>query len=354
MSYTNGLDNPELYLQTKLYTGNGSTQSITLDGSEDMQPDFVWIKQRNAGSTYHWLADVIRGVTKYLSSNVNSVEATETTQITSFDSDGFSLGNKTNTNDNSDTYVAWNWKAGTAFSNDASATGIGSIDSSGSINTTAGFSIISWTGTGSAGTVAHGLGVQPQIVFVKNRSDTASWNVYTVIGGGGKGLFLNEQNGFDSDSSYFNNGTASTTTFPVGTANTANGSSDNMIAYCFANVKGYSKIFQYEGNSNSDGTFVYLGFRPAWLMVKPVDASDNWVMFDNKRHNAKNSSTSPFFNYANKDFAETTDTKLIDLTSNGFKIRSSGNTVNRSSTFVGMAFAESPFVNSSGVPNNGR
>ena len=164
----------------------------------------------------------------------------------------------------------------------------------------------------------------------------------------------NENNGYDSDSSYFNNGTASTTTFPVGTANTANGSSDNMIAYCFANVKGYSKIFQYEGNSNSDGTFVYLGFRPAWLMVKPVDASDNWVMFDNKRHNAKNSSTSPFFNYANKDFAETTDTKLIDLTSNGFKIRSSGNTVNRSSTFVGMAFAESPFVNSNGVPNNAR
>ena len=353
MAYTT-IDNPELYFQAKTYTGNGSTQSITLDGDENMQPDLVWIKQRNDGSTYHWLADVIRGVTKYLSSNVNSVEATETTQITSFDSDGFSLGNKTNTNDNSDTYVAWNWKAGTAFSNDASATGIGSIDSSGSINTTAGFSIISWTGTGSAGTVAHGLGVQPKIVFVKNSSDTASWNVYTVIGGGGKGLFLNEQNGFDSDSSYFNNGTASTTTFPVGTANTANGSSDNMIAYCFANVKGYSKIFQYEGNSNSDGTFVYLGFRPAWLMVKPVDASDNWVMFDNKRHNAKNSSTSPFFNYANKDFAETTDTKLIDLTSNGFKIRSSGNTVNRSSTFVGMAFAESPFVNSSGVPNNGR
>ena len=352
MAYTT-IDNPELYFQTVLYTGNATARSITLDGSENMQPDWVWCKNRDIDANNH-LFDSVRGATKDLISNTTTSEATDAQKVTSFDTDGFSLGTNGNVNGNTNNQVAWCWKAGTSFSNDASATSVGTIDSTGSINTTAGFSIISWTGTGSAGTVAHGLGVQPQIVFVKNRSDTASWNVYTVIGGGGKGLFLNEQNGFDSDSSYFNNGTASTTTFPVGTANTANGSSDNMIAYCFANVKGYSKIFQYEGNSNSDGTFVYLGFRPAWLMVKPVDASDNWVMFDNKRHNAKNSSTSPFFNYANKDFAETTDTKLIDLTSNGFKIRSSGNTVNRSSTFVGMAFAESPLVNSNGVPNNAR
>ena len=353
MAYTT-IDNPELYFQTKLYTGNGSSRSITLDGDEDMQPDWSWFKARSEAYN-HALFDSVRGTTKLIRSNQTTAEETHSTTLTAFNSDGFSLGGgDAFTNANSVTYASWHWKAGTSFSNDASATSVGSIDSSGSINTTAGQSIISWTGSGSGATIAHGLGIQPQIVFVKNRSDTASWNVYTVIGGGGKGLFLNEQNGFDSDSSYFNNGTASTTTFPVGTANTANGSSDNMIAYCFANVKGYSKIFQYEGNSNSDGTFVYLGFRPAWLMVKPVDASDNWVMFDNKRHNAKNSSTAPYFFYANKDFAETTDTKLIDLTSNGFKIRSSGNTVNRSSTFVGIAFAESSFVNSNGVPNNAR
>ena len=164
MAYTT-IDNPAEYFNVAIYTGNGGTQSITGIGH---QPDFVWIKQRNA-AVYHWLANSSTGVTKYLNSNDSRAEQTETTQITSFDSDGFSLGNKTNTNDNSDTYVAWNWKAGTAFSNDASATGIGSIDSSGSINTTAGFSIISWTGTGSAGTVAHGLGVQPQIVLKKKR-----------------------------------------------------------------------------------------------------------------------------------------------------------------------------------------
>ena len=350
MAYTT-IDDPTIYFNTVLFTGTASgNKAVTGVG---FQPDFVWTKNR-VDAYGHNLYDSVRGTGKYLQSNGNSAESSSATSMVSFDSDGFTVGTGDNVQYSSNNGVSWNWKAGTAFSNDASATGIGSIDSSGSINTTAGFSIISWTGTGSAGTVAHGLGVQPQIVFVKNRSDTASWNVYTVIGGGGKGLFLNEQNGFDSDSSYFNDGTASTTTFPVGTANTANGSSDNMIAYCFANVKGYSKIFQYEGNSNSDGSFVYLGFRPAWLMVKPVDASDNWVMFDNKRHNAKNSSTAPYFFYANKTFAETTDTKLIDLLSNGFKIRSSGNTVNRSSTFIGIAFAESPFVNSNGIPNNAR
>jgi hypothetical protein len=350
MAYTT-VDDPTIYFNTVLFTGTASgNKAVTGVG---FQPDFVWTKNR-VDAYGHNLYDSVRGTGKYLQSNGNSAESSSATSMVSFDSDGFTVGTGDNVQYSSNNGVSWNWKAGTAFSNDASATGIGSIDSSGSINTTAGFSIISWTGTGSAGTVAHGLGVQPQIVFVKNRSDTASWNVYTVIGGGGKGLFLNEQNGFDSDSSYFNDGTASTTTFPVGTANTANGSSDNMIAYCFANVKGYSKIFQYEGNSNSDGSFVYLGFRPAWLMVKPVDASDNWVMFDNKRHNAKNSSTAPYFFYANKTFAETTDTKLIDLLSNGFKIRSSGNTVNRSSTFIGIAFAESPFVNSNGIPNNAR
>ena len=349
MAYTT-IDDPTIYFNTKLYTGN-ATDDTTISGV-GFQSDWTWIKSRSDAS-WHQVTDSVRGAGNVISTNSNGAES-NFSSLKSFNSDGFVLSDNSNFNGNGVTFASWNWKMGTAFSNDTSATGVGSIDSSGSINTTAGQSIISWTGSGSAGSVAHGLGAQPQIVFVKNRSDTASWNVYTVIGGGGKGLFLNEQNGFDSDSSYFNNGTASTTTFPVGTANTANGSSDNMIAYCFANVKGYSKIFQYEGNSNSDGTYIHLGFKSAFIMVKPVDASDNWVMFDNKRHDAKNSSTSPFFNYANKDFAETTDTKQIDITSTGFKIRSSGNTVNRSSTFIGMAFAESPFVNSKGVPTNAR
>ena len=353
MSYAD-LDNPELAFQAKLYTGNGGTQSITFDGEEDMQPDFVWIKCRSAIEG-HVLFDVARGVQKAINSNTNQTEATSSNYLTAFGTDGFSVGSSGLVNANSETYASWCWKMGTAFSNDASATSVGSIDSSGSINTTAGQSIISWTGSGSAATIAHGLGAQPQVVFVKNRDDTASWNVYTVVGGGGKGLFLNENNGFDTDSSYFNGGTASTTTFPVGTANTANGSSDDMIAYCFADVKGYSRISSFVGNADTDGPWVFCGFRPSFVLIKNTAASEHWRLYDNKRDSHNHMYHVIYGNDSGVEATTDNASEEIDFLSTGFKIRSSAQQLNGSGhTIFFMAFAEAPLVNSKNVPNNAR
>ena len=351
MAYTT-IDNPELYFQTKLYTGNETARSITLDGSENMQPDLVWLKIRTQ-SYSHRIFDSVRGANKRIHPDTNEAEDLPTTALTSFDSDGFSLGNNTGENKTGDTFVAWNWKAGTSFTNDASSTGVGSIDSSGSVNTTAGFSIISWTGSGSGATIAHGIGVQPQIVFVKNRDDTASWNVYTVFGGGGKGLFLNDSAAFDSDTSYFNNGTASTTTFPVGTANTSNGSSDNMIAYCFANVKGYSKIGSYTGNGNADGTFIYTGFKPSFVMAKMSSSTGNWSIFDNKRSSFNVVDEMIKGNSSQAELADSS--RKIDFNSSGFKIRADHADINTSGgTYIYMCFASSPFTTSTGIPTTAR
>ena len=227
----------------------------------------------------------------------------------------------------------------------------GTIQSNISPNTTSGFSLVSWNGSGSAATIGHGLGSQPQIVFVKNASDDASWSVYTVDGGGGKGLFLNESNGYDSDSSYFNNGTASTTTFPVGTANISNGSSDSMMAYCFANVKGFSKIGSYTGNGNVDGPFIFTGFKPAFLVIKQTNSARNWIMMDAKR--------SPFnivtkYLKGNTSSAEETY-NYVDFLSNGFKCRDSDTGANASGgSYLYLAFAENPFTSSTGTPVTAR
>ena len=349
------IDNPELYFQAKTYSGNGSADhAITLDGDEDMQPDFVWQKRRN-DTNYHVLYDSVRGATKYVYSNTNGAENTNANGLTAFGSNGFTLGNDGDANHSSGTHVAWCWKGGTT-------SGIaGSADitpNAYSFNQTSGFSIVTYNGTDVNGnTVLHGLGAVPQVIFVKRRVDSGyDWVVYHK--NDVAGLYLNTD-GNNNDSSntniWFNGNTPTSTQFHIGTDGRIgdNVSTGAFVAYCFAPKQGYSKFGSYEGNGNADGTFVYLGFRPAWLMVKPIDASDNWVNFDNKRLGF-NSSVSPYSLHANKNFAETTDTGQLDFLSNGFKIRSSGNTVNRTSTFIYMAFAEQPFVNSNEVPANAR
>ena len=353
MSYAD-LDNPELHHQTKLYTGTGSALSVTFDGEEDMQPDWIWCKGRDVANL-QVIFDSVRGTGKAVYADRNNAEENQAQGVTSFDSNGFSMGTLGDLNASTKSFVSWNWAMGTSFSNDASATSVGSIDSSGSINTTAGQSIISWTGSGSGATIAHGLGAQPQVVFVKNRDDTASWSVYTVVGGGGKGLFLNENNGFDSDSTYFNNGTASTTTFPVGTANIANGSSDNMIAYCFAEVKGYSRISSFVGNADTDGPWVFCGFRPSFVLIKNTAASEHWRIYDNKRDTYNHMYHVIYANEAGTESTVNNASEEIDFLSTGFKIRSSAAQLNGSGkTIFFMAFAEAPFVNSKNVPNNAR
>ena len=353
MAYTT-VDNPELYFQVKTYTGNSGTNAITFDGSENMQPDWVWTKARNYNDD-HLLVDVVRGNTKYLKAHLNNDEQTSSIRVTSFNSDGFTLGSSSDINGNTDTYVAWNWKAGTSFSNDASSTGVGTIDSTGSINTTAGFSIISYTGTGSNGTVAHGLGEVPHWILFKSRSDAYSWVSYQKPSGNNSVLALNISDAHDSGvgSSYFNSTDPTSSVFSLGTAANMNGSSKTFIAYCFAEKQGYSKFGKYTGNGNADGTFIYTGFRPAWLMMKRTDSAGEWLIYDNKRDpfNLRDTRLE-----AQDNFADSTGTtKVFDFLSNGFKCRGSDADINASGgTYIYMAFAESPFVNSNGVPNNAR
>ena len=351
MAYTD-IDDPSAYFQTTLYTGNGSNNlSITNSGNSDLQPDWVWIKQRD--SRDHFLFDSVRGVLQYVASNTDAAESTLSDGLKSFNSNGFTIDDGVGINQNNDPHVSWNWKAGTSFTNDASSTGIGTIDSTGSVSDTAGFSIVSYTGTGSNGTIKHGLSTVPKIMIVKERDNANNWFVYHYSLGATKQLILQETDAEASFTATWNDTEPTSSVFSVGTSNGTNRSGGGLIAYCFAEKKGYSKFGSYTGNGNADGTFVYTGFKPAWLMVKPVDAADNWVMFDNKRLGF-NSSTSPYNFYANKNFTETTDTGELDFTAQGFKIRNSGNTVNRTSTFIYMAFAENPFVTSTGVPATAR
>ena len=347
MAYTT-IDNPELYFQTKLYAGNGSSQSITLDGSENMQPDWVWIKSRT-DTRKHNLYDVVRGTNKRLVSNADSAEDEPDSNagVNAFNSDGFTVGSETDVNGSSRNFVAWNWLAGGS----ASSNSDGSITSSVSANTTAGFSIVTYTGTGSAATVGHGLGAVPKMFWTKRRDNNESWGVYHHTQGAGKFLRLESTNAVDTSSTLWNNTTPTSSVFSIAVGGIANTSSGTYVAYCFAEKKGYSKFGSYTGNASTDGTFVYTGFKPAFLIVKNTATSPtDWIMIDNKR---------PGYNenlpmQPNKTDAEGSSA-TADLLSNGFKVRNQYGGFNGSGAItIYMAFAESPFVNSNGIPTNAR
>ena len=348
------INNGQLYFNTKLYTGTGSTLNITGVG---FQPDLVWVKGRSEVAS-HRLNDIVRGAGTELLTNTSSAEYTYSpnTALKSFDSDGFTLGTDNGINKNSVTYASWNWKAGTSFTNDASATGIGSIDSTGSVNQDAGFSIVSYTGTGSTGTVAHGLGATPSMMIFKERADDAhGWITYhhkNTSAPATEFLLLNTTQATEDYADYFNDTAPTSSVFTIDTAGDINGSSDTYIAYCFAEKQGYSKFGSYTGNGNADGTFVYTGFKPAWVLIKWVGGTSDWYIYDNKINpfNVMSKVFAP--NIAN---AEITTSRLMDFTSNGFKNRGSGNTTNASGeNYIYMAFAENPFVTSTGVPATAR
>jgi len=356
MSYTNGLDNPELYFQAKLYTGTGSSQSITFDGSENMQPDWIWIKSRS-NAHGHNVADSVRGIsnggTKILVPNSTQAEETNSSGqgIQTADSDGFTLGSETNTsgstNGSSKTYVSWNWKAGGSASSNSN----GTITSSVSANTTAGFSIVSYTGNGTTNaTVGHGLGVTPNVIWFKRRDSSNNWINYFSELGTGHYLTLNTNGAKDSASGAWC--TPGSSTFQLNQVFSAmNTNTATYIAYCFAEKKGYSKFSSFVGNGSSDGSYIFLGFRPAWVMIKRTDGTNSWVIYDNKRegYNVDNDALQ-----ANGNNAEGTSDD-IDLLSNGFKMRTSGVGENGSgNSYIYMAFAHSPFTNSNGAPNNAR
>jgi len=344
------IDNPELYFQTKLYTGNGGTLAITLDGDEDMQPDFVWSKPRVSGG--HFLSDSIRGGTKVLQAAESNAEITRGSHIQSFDTDGYTLAGDGTTNNSGDATVSWNWKAGTAFSNDASATGIGTIDSSGSVNETAGFSIVSYTGSGSAATIKHGLSTTPNMMIIKNRvTDSKDWQVYSPVNDPTDALALNQTDATGDSDVYWNDTAPTSSVFSVKSGAT-NTSGAATIGYIFSNRQGYSKFGSYTGNGNANGTFVYTGFKPAMVICKKSSASGtNWGIIDNKRANSFNQ-ISAMLN-PNSNGSEGANNNC-DFVSNGFKWKTSDGNSNDSATYIYMAFAESPFVNSNGVPTNAR
>lgn len=329
-----GNENPSDYQLTKRWTGSGSEKSITTT----FQPDWVWIKHRD-GTKDHRLFDSVRGANKRLSSQATSAETDMTQGLKSFDSTGFTLGTAASVNTSSDTYVGWAWKAGTAFSNDASATGVGTIDSTGSVSTKAGFSIISYTGTGSNGTVAHGLEAVPKMIIVKGRTNTYDWIVWHNTFNASERLRLNTTD--DKEAGNWNT-LPTSSVFGLGTHLNINQSGDDFIAYVFAEVESYSKYGSYSGNGSSNGPFIFTGFRPAWLMVKRTDSTTSWYIYDNKRDNINLAGT---LLQADNDAAEAeSTTNAFDFYSNGFKARGTGGTVNASGgTFIYMAFAEMPF-----------
>ena len=337
------------YFNTKLYTGNASTNAITGVG---FQPDWVWLKRRD-GTGNHNLYDAVRGATKYLESSSTANEQTQSAGLTAFDSDGFTLGSNTNMNGSSQTFVSWNWSAGTG---QGSSNTDGTINTTyTSVNTTAGFSISKFTGTGSAATVGHGLGAIPKWYMVKNMTtNSLQWRVYHASLGATKHMALDDPQAVGTASSIFNDTEPTSTVFSIGTDNGSNKSGDSHVAYCFAEVKGYSKFGQYTANANADGPFVYTGFKPAWLLLKASNnGSWEWRLSDSTR-TAFNSST--YHNlFPSAYAAETNHEKDVDYVSNGFKVRSAGNGINNSGyQVIYMAFAESPFVNSNGVPTNAR
>jgi hypothetical protein len=334
MAYTT-IKKPSEYFNTNLYSGNSSTQSLT---GVNFQPDFTWIKERN-GVEHHYLFDAVRGVTNFIYSNLSNGEASNANSLTAFDSDGFSLGNYADINESGKTYASWNWKAdGTAVSNTD-----GDITSSVSANTTSGFSIVSWTGTGATATVGHGLGVAPSVIIPKNRTDTGTdWYTYWKALGNTNAIRLNTT-GASAATGIWNNTSPTSSVFSVIDNPVCNASGKSYIAYCFAEIKGFSKFGSYTGNNSSDGPFIYTGFKPAWVLIKQTNSSNIWELFDNKR--------SPFNlvdDYLSPDTsdAETTgSSQNLDFLSNGFKPRSSGSGLNGSgSSYIYMAFAEQPLV----------
>ena len=349
------IDNPELYFQTKLYTGTGSSQSITLDGDENMQPDWVWLKDRSA-TNGHFLYDSVRTATKELNAQTTQTEQTKSGGLTAFNSDGFSIGDYVGHNDNSTTYVSWNWKAGTSFSNDASATSVGTIDSSGSASSDAGFSIVSYTGTGSAGTIKHGLGSTPAFMMVKNRGAAQGWCIYhhkNTSAPETDFLSINSDDATVDASDRWNDTAPTSSVFSVANHADTNGSGATYIGYFFNEVKGYSKFGGFTGNGNADGPYLHCGFRPAYVMIKKTSGVNEYGVWDNKRSTFNVTDDIIYANLTNSEAAN--NANGLDFVSNGFKIRASGDLFNANGgSYIFMAFAESPFVNSNGVPCNAR
>ena len=332
---------PEDYFNTVLYSGNSSTQSITGVGH---QPDFLWFKNRN-GTQVHQLFDVVRGVASSLRTNGTDAENTDSPndRLLSFDSDGFSLGADGNPNGSGNTYVAWAWKAnGSGVSNTD-----GSITSTVSANTESGFSIVTYVGNNTRGaTIGHGLNNVPEFVMVKNRDDGAeNWACFHKdLAGTFPSIKLNTTDATvtSADGVVIRGSEFTSSVISVGENATCNGNGNDMVAYCFHSVEGFSKLGSYTGNGSTDGPFIYCGFRPAYFVYKRTDATGAWCANDSTRDTYNQVKHMLFPNTSEAENAD--HYHKVDFLSNGVKIRNDGNASNASGgTFIYMAFAENPF-----------
>ena len=335
MATTYAIPDGKKHFDAVTYTANAGTQSLTTQ----FAVDFAWLKSRSNAYS-HTVYDRNRGALQFLGTSNTAAEATSANSLTSFNSNGVTLGNNENSN-LSGSSIAWLWKAGgTPASNTA-----GSITSSVSANPTAGFSVCTWTGTGSAATIGHGLGVAPAMYITKQISATGDWFVYHQSVGATKGLFLELTNAATTNT-YFNNTAPTSTVFSIGGGvGGLNASGVTQVTYCFAPVAGYSAFGSYTGNNTSDGPFVYLGFRPRFIMVKSSStggsATYGWAMFDTSRENYNINRSMLVANVS--DAENTTIDADLDILSNGFKVRYSPNYTNGPNTYIYMAFAENPF-----------
>jgi hypothetical protein len=359
MAYTT-IDDPSAHFQIALYTGNGSDDlSVTFGGNSDLQPDLLWFKNRN-DTQGHEIFDSTRGVAESVRPHNNEVANTDSPndRLMSFDSDGFELDDDGNPNTDTNTYVAWGWKANggsrTTNAEDGHNPGGGY-----QANTTAGFSIVDYTGvyTSAPGTMAHGLGAVPHMMAIKNREIAGSWIIYHH-----KNTSAPETDILDwshggatyDNVSYWNDTAPTSTVFTINTSNDVNKDGDGIIAYCWTSIQGYSKFGGYTGNGDADGAFVYLGFRPAFIIIKcNSDASTDWVMYSH------NIDVNPIGSASGTLYPSITDAASsaggIDFLSNGFKARSTNGYNNGDArTYIYMAFAEQPFVTSGGVPCTAR
>ena len=350
MAYT-AIDDPAVYFQTKLYTGTSSDHAVTLDADTDMAPNLVWIKDRDYGN-YHVLFDTVRGVENSLIPSETLAEANQhaTGYLSVFGSDGFTViagsTNPNNVNTDAHKYVAWNWKAGTTSGLTTNAS-TDITPSAYSFNQTAGFSTLAYTGNQTSGAkLAHGLGVKPDMVITKSRAGASGWGVYHKSLGATYGMLLNTTAAKDDDATAWNDVEPDTVNITLGSSINTN-KTGTCVAYAFVEKQGYSKFGIYTGNGNADGPFVFLGFKPAWLLRKRTDSTaSTWLIHDSKRGFNSNAVRLR----ADLNNAEDSGNQ-VDLLSNGFKIRETGGYGNASgSPYIYMAFAEESLVTSTGVP----
>ena len=353
MAYTD-IDDPSAYFQANAYTGNGSNgYAITNDGNSDLQPDLWWAKNRDKAYD-HALYDSTRGVAEILVSHSTAAAVGGVTdRIASFDTNGFTLNGSVTVNENNNPHVAWQWKAngGTTSSN-----GDGGITSTVQANTTAGFSIATYTGnSNSPSSIGHGLGVVPKFYIIKQRDAVNAWKVYHSGMATAAEDYVMELNteAAREDNAIWNDTGPTSSVINFTDHGAVNQSGETYVAYSFAEVQGYSKFGKYIGNGNANGAFVYTGFKPAFVLIKKYTTSaDSWVILDNKRDLNNVVSGRLFPDLAN---AESTSTDMVDFLSNGFKLRTSGSAYNGSGVgYIYMAFAENPFVTSTGIPTTAR